>query len=80
MNTSLEDRVKKLVMDQLKITENVFSFELAIGDVPEWDSAEHIRLLQNIEDEFSVSIDVTDAIEIEDVQDIIITLRKYEIK
>ena len=78
-NTSINNKVKQIIISVLDINEDDYSDELAIGDIPEWDSINHVLLIQQIEEDFDISIDVTDAIDIEDVFDIIATLKKYNI-
>ena len=78
-NTSINNKVKQIIISVLDINEDDYSDELAIGDIPEWDSINHVLLIQQIEEDFEISIDVTDAIDIEDVFDIIATLKKYNI-
>ncbi len=73
----LEERVKKVVCQTLKIEPSLFNEELAAGDIPQWDSLGHTSLLQAIESEFQIALDVGDAIEIESVGDIIATVSKY---
>lgn len=77
--TSINNKVKQIIISVLGIHEDDFTDELAIGDIPEWDSINHVLLIQQIEEDFEISIDVTDAIDIEDVFDIIATLKKYNI-
>ena len=60
-----------------KFKKNVYDSELAVGDIPEWDSVNHVKLLQEIEERFNISIDVADAIDIEDISDLILTVKKY---
>lgn len=79
MTNSINDKVKKIVISVLNISEDQFTEDLAIGDIPEWDSINHVMLIQQIEEDFDISIDVTDAIDIEDFFDIISTLKKYNI-
>ena len=74
---SIENKVKEAFLDILKVQENVYDSELAVGDIPEWDSVNHVKLLQEIEERFNISIDVADAIDIEDISDLILTVKKY---
>ena len=77
---SIEDRVKALLIAQLKIKEADFSLELSVGDIPEWDSAAHVNLIMAVEEAFALDLDIADTIEIEDVFDIIATLKRYDVK
>jgi acyl carrier protein len=73
-------KVKKLIIEVLKIDEKRYSEEMEIGDIAEWDSANNVRIIQALEDEFKINIDITDAIEIEGVSDIFIILKKYGVE
>ena len=73
---SIENKVKEAFLDVLKVQENVYD-SVAVGDIPEWDSVNHVKLLQEIEERFNISIDVADAIDIEDISDLILTVKKY---
>ena len=76
---SIEDKVKTIVIDQLRIKEADFSMDLSVGDIPEWDSAAHVQLIMAIEDGFNLELDIADTIEIEDVFDIVAVLKKYDV-
>ena len=73
----IEERIKKVVCESIRISEDVYSYELAAGDIPEWDSIGHVTLLQAVESEFEIAFDVGDAIDIEDVEDLVAMVRKY---
>ncbi len=79
MSIKLEDKVKGIIISVLNIPEDQYADDLAIGDIPEWDSVNHVLLIQQIEEDFDINLDVTDAIDIEDVFDIIATLKKYNV-
>lgn len=74
---TLEERVKEVVLETLRILPDRYSEELSAGDIPQWDSMTHVLLLQNIESAFNITLDVVDAIAIEDVGDLIETVRRY---
>lgn len=80
MPESIELKVKEIIISVLNITEDQYSDELAIGDIPEWDSVNHVLLIQQIEEDFDINLDIEDAIDIEDVFDIFSTLKKYNIR
>jgi len=73
----VEEKVKTIVIQTLKIDESQFDEDLAAGDIPEWDSIRHVQLLQNIEAAFNVNFDISDAIAVEDVMDLYDIVRKY---
>ena len=78
MNDSeIDSKLKNLLTKIFEI--NHIDLNSSMDDIPEWDSINHVLLIQQIEEDFEISIDVTDAIDIEDVFDIISTLKKYNI-
>lgn len=79
MSDSIKNKVRETIISVLQINESDFSEDLAIGDIPEWDSVNHVLLIQEIEETFNINIDVTDAIDIEDIFDIYTVLKKYNI-
>ena len=79
MSDSIKNKVRDTIISVLQINESDFSEDLAIGDIPEWDSVNHVLLIQEIEETFNINIDVTDAIDIEDIFDIYTVLKKYNI-
>tara|TARA_B100000780_G_C20819435_1_gene325577 strand:+ start:240 stop:494 length:255 start_codon:yes stop_codon:yes gene_type:complete len=77
MTINLEKRVKIIVADVLKIPLEQVTVELAIGDIPEWDSVANIRLLQKLEEIFDIEIDAIDALEADDVFDFFKLVENY---
>ena len=73
----MEERIRRVVIEILKIKESDYSEELTAGDIPEWDSIAHVNLLMAIEREFSVAFDVTDAVDIESIADLQEIVKKY---
>lgn len=73
----IEQTIKKLFCDTLHVSEDVYSLELGVGDIPEWDSIGHLTLLQAVEATFEITFDVGDAIDIESVDDLIQMVHKY---
>jgi acyl carrier protein len=77
MTNDLEARVQRVVCATLQIPETRYSEELTAGSIPEWDSAAHVGLIMAIEAEFGISLDVTDAVEIESVGDLLVIVERY---
>jgi acyl carrier protein len=73
----LDEKLKQIVIDTLKIPEADYSEDLAAGDHPQWDSIGHVNLLMAVEHGFEIAFDVTDAIDIESVADLQDMVRKY---
>lgn len=64
------DKIAKLVRSILNNQEVNLEYETLISDVEDWDSLRHIVIIGSIEDEFNISIDTKDLINIEKVGDI----------
>lgn len=78
MTNSIENRVHKIISDVLKVPLEQVTEELAIGDIPEWDSVANIRLLQKLEEIFEIEIDAIDALDAEDVFDFVKLVKNYK--
>lgn len=76
-NEQIDEKLKQVVIDTLKIPAGDYSDDLAAGDHPQWDSIGHVNLLMAVEHGFEVAFDVTDAIDIESVADLQDMVRKY---
>ena len=77
MTNDDETRVKRVVCSTLQIADDRYSEELAAGSIPEWDSVAHVGLIMAIENEFGIALDVTDAVDIESVGDLLVVLERY---
>lgn len=77
MTTNLAARVQRVVCVTLQIPEHRYSEELAAGSIPEWDSVAHAGLIMAIEAEFDIALDVTDVVDIESVEDLLLVLERY---
>ncbi len=75
--SQIDERVKRVVLETLKIAESDYNEDLSAGDLPQWDSIGHVNLLMAVEKEFDVAFDVTDAIDIESVGDLQDMVKKY---
>ena len=76
----IENEIKKIVLNSLKLDESEYDEELAAGDIPTWDSLGHLNLLMAIEDRFSISFDIADSIDIETIEDLIEVTKKYVVQ
>ena len=65
---------EKVFLETAKILEvsvDKLSLETGVGDIPEWDSLGHTRVIVGLEEVFDMMIDVEEALEIETMQDIV---------
>ena len=79
MSDDIFQKVKIIAAKILKIDVGLVTDELAIGDIPEWDSVANIKLLQALEEEFSIEIDVLDSLDAEDIFDFYSLVKKYKV-
>lgn len=77
MTDSISSQVHNIVANTLGVPATQVTTELAIGDIPEWDSIANVRLLQAIEATFDIEIDALDALDAEDVFDFIKLVENY---
>lgn len=75
----MEDRLRDVVIKQLKIDPSAYSEDLGAGDIPEWDSLAHMNLIMAVEREFKVTFDVADAVDLETVGDFQDALKRYQV-
>lgn len=75
---SIPEIIEAIVVATLKMKPEDYSEDLGAGDVPEWDSMGHVTLLMAVEKHFHFAFDVSDAIEIETVSDLIKAVERYK--
>lgn len=76
-STQIDEKLRMIVIEVLKIPAADYHEDLTAGDHPQWDSIGHVNLLMAVEQGFEISFDVTDAIDIESVADLQDMVRKY---
>ena len=67
----LKESVKALIANTLNVSIDRVHDELAIGDIPEWDSLAHMRIITALGADLGVVLDIEQTLGIEDVEDII---------
>jgi acyl carrier protein len=55
-SASIESRVKHVIAEALQIEPSLIGDTFHADDSPYWDSLTHLRLIEKLEDEFSISI------------------------
>ncbi len=66
-----EEKIINLIAGILEVEIGIINKELAVGDIPEWDSLAHMRIIAALESDLGVVLDIEQGLEIEDVEDII---------
>ena len=77
MTNDLDDKVKNIIAITLNVPADKVTSDLAIGDIPEWDSVANVRILQLLEETFDIEINVIDALDAEDVFDFTKLVKTY---
>lgn len=50
------DSLEALICDALRLPDGVFTPELRLGAVPQWDSMGHMEIIARLEDDFGVEV------------------------
>lgn len=58
----MEERLRQVFIDSLKISADEVTDSLSYNEIPQWDSLAHMVLIAAIEVEFNIMIDVDDVI------------------
>lgn len=72
---NIDERLFKILGDTFQ-TDKI-NPEDSMDEIPEWDSLRHIQLIIAIEDEFSISIDFADTLEMTSIPEIKKKIQKY---
>lgn len=67
----MSDKIKQIIADVLGVPVAQIEDDLAVGDIPQWDSLRHLNMMKELEHEFNIEIPQMRAAELEDVSDII---------
>lgn len=71
MNKEIENKVKSIISSILGVDVSKIGDDTAIGDLPEWDSLNHIQIISAIEKEFDFRFTPDVMMDLEDVSDIV---------
>ena len=63
------NRLYTVVSKVLNIPVAEVKDDLAVGEVPQWDSLAHVTLISAVEKEFNIKFEVDQVFEIEEVED-----------
>jgi acyl carrier protein len=72
-----KNKLYQCFADALSVSIEQISDELAYQSIPEWDSITHMILISQLEDDFGVSIDTDDVIDMSSVAKAREILTKY---
>ena len=60
MSADIERRIRQILAEILRLEPAQIGNDASLGTTPGWDSANHINLVLSLEEEFSVTLDVTE--------------------
>ena len=69
--SNIKKTVYELIANVLEVDLSIIHNELAVGDIQEWDSLGHMKIIAALETEIGVELDIEQTLEIEDVEDIV---------
>lgn len=65
------EKVIEIVASICEVDKGEVTADSTVGDFPTWDSIGHLTILSTIEEEFGISFEPEEMMEIEDVNDIV---------
>ncbi len=67
----MEEKIIDIITRILEVDREDIEMDTAIGDLPEWDSLNHLRIITELEEEFGIKYSQSDLAELEDVSDLV---------
>ncbi len=67
----MEEKIIDIITRILEVDREEIEMDTAIGDLPEWDSLNHLRIITELEEEFGIKYSQSDLAELEDVSDLV---------
>lgn len=67
----MSKKIKQIMAEVLGVPVMQITDDLAVGDIPQWDSLRHLTMMKRLEAEFGIAIPSEASVEFEDVSDII---------
>lgn len=68
------ERIMEIVAETCGVDKSEVTLESTVGDFPAWDSIGHMTILSACEEEFGISFEPEEMMEMEDVKDIAETI------
>lgn len=66
----VSERLKRVILAQLKLKDVVIEESTVAADIPGWDSLNHVRVLSAIEREYRIRFRSTEALRVKNVGDL----------
>lgn len=67
----MNNKIKEFIAQVLKVEIGKVVDDLAVGDIPEWDSLHHMMIITGLQKEFRIEFQREELIDIEDVADLV---------
>ena len=67
----MEEKIIDIITRILEVDREEIEMDTAIGDLPEWDSLNHLRIITELEEEFGIKYSQSDLAELEDVSELV---------
>ena len=74
------EKYKNAFVSSLSIDSSALKDSLKYNEIPEWDSIGHMSLISALEDEFKITIETDDIVDLSSFKKGIEILKKYEIE
>lgn len=68
---STQEKIIEIIASICDVNKNAVNANSTIGDFPGWDSMGQLSILQKVEEEFGISFEPEEMMELEDVSDIV---------
>lgn len=65
------EKVIEIVATTCEVDKSEVTVDSTVGDFPAWDSIGHLTILSTIEEEFNISFEPEEMMDLEDVNDIV---------
>ena len=74
----MDERIRAIMARVLRLPVERIGEGAAIGDVPNWDSTAHMRMMLALEDEFGIVLDETQMVEMTSFEKIRTTVEQLQ--
>lgn len=68
---SIEERIKEIMSRVLAVQPDIITEDSGVGDLPNWDSLNHLRIISEVEKAFEIQFTPDVLMDIEDFSDLV---------
>lgn len=73
---NIQEKIKAIMAEILEVSESEIEEDTAIGDIPSWDSLNHLKIIAEIEHAFQIQFTPDVLMELEDFSDMVAAVQK----